>query len=253
MTDIVKMYRQILVHKDDRKWQTIVWRDSTLKKITEFLLRTITYGTKRAPFLAIRCLIHLVELYKEQFPLTASIRKKLSYIDDSFVGADSLDEVGQARNQLIAILACAQISLDKWAANHVDLLQGLSVAGESEVTVELDDVIFTLGIRWMPISDNFSIQVNLPTSPTIVTKRSILSEVAKLFDPLGWLSLFLVQCKIFLRKAWLKQLDWDTLVDDELLREWQELRSLMLSLAEITIPRWVQLQPLKRPTLLLYI
>lgn len=72
-TDIVKMYRQILVHQDDRKWQSIVWRDDTSQTICDFSLRTVTYGTKCAPFLAIRCLIYLAEIYKDKFPLASLI------------------------------------------------------------------------------------------------------------------------------------------------------------------------------------
>lgn len=55
--DIVKIYRQILVEPVDTQWQKILWRSNSHNAINEFTLRTITYGTKCAPFLALRTLI----------------------------------------------------------------------------------------------------------------------------------------------------------------------------------------------------
>jgi hypothetical protein len=45
MADIAKMYRQILVHADDRNLQRILWRTSPDQPIQEYQLNTVTYGT----------------------------------------------------------------------------------------------------------------------------------------------------------------------------------------------------------------
>ncbi|XP_043498668.1 uncharacterized protein LOC122521971 [Polistes fuscatus] len=58
-TDITKMYRQIKIHPDDWDLQRILWVDKQLKE-SHFLLTTVTYGTKSAPFLAVRTLLQLV-------------------------------------------------------------------------------------------------------------------------------------------------------------------------------------------------
>lgn len=54
ISDIEKMYRQIVMHSDDRNLQRIVWRDDQI--IKEYQLNTVTYGLACAPFLAIRTL-----------------------------------------------------------------------------------------------------------------------------------------------------------------------------------------------------
>ncbi|XP_053968541.1 uncharacterized protein LOC128869972 [Anastrepha ludens] len=43
--DITKMYRQILVHEDDRNFQLIVWRQDPSEHLQIFRLNTVTYGT----------------------------------------------------------------------------------------------------------------------------------------------------------------------------------------------------------------
>ncbi|XP_071634064.1 uncharacterized protein [Temnothorax longispinosus] len=59
-TDITKMYRQINVHEDDWNLQRILWIDELLNEVS-YYLTTVTYGTKAAPFLAVRTLLQLVE------------------------------------------------------------------------------------------------------------------------------------------------------------------------------------------------
>lgn len=49
--DIEKMYRQVLIHEDDRKFQPILWRVND--KICTFELNRVTFGVSSAPFLAI--------------------------------------------------------------------------------------------------------------------------------------------------------------------------------------------------------
>ncbi|XP_057656782.1 uncharacterized protein LOC130894179 [Diorhabda carinulata] len=60
--DIEKMYRQVLVSKDQHKMQRILWRDNENKALSVCELSTVTYGTTSAPFLAIRCLVELGKL-----------------------------------------------------------------------------------------------------------------------------------------------------------------------------------------------
>ncbi|XP_043256445.1 uncharacterized protein LOC122399668 [Colletes gigas] len=59
--DIEKMYRQIVVHPQDRKYQRILWRDNPQAPIDTYELNTVTYGTSAAPFLAIQSLQQLAK------------------------------------------------------------------------------------------------------------------------------------------------------------------------------------------------
>ena len=75
VTDIFKMFRQVLLHSDDTDWQRIVWRRDCTQPIQDFRLKTVTYGTKPAPFLAIRLLHqqHLAADNEMKFPAAASV------------------------------------------------------------------------------------------------------------------------------------------------------------------------------------
>ncbi len=66
--NILKMYRQVSMHPEDRRFQTILWRDDPSKEIQEYQLTTLMYGTTPASYLATKCLQMLAEEVKEDQP-----------------------------------------------------------------------------------------------------------------------------------------------------------------------------------------
>jgi hypothetical protein len=90
--DIAKMYRQIVVHPQDRDLQRILWRYSPEEPIQEYRLTTVTYGTSSAPFLATRCLKKLADDNEQQYPRAAHVLKNDLYIDDLLSGTSTIEE-----------------------------------------------------------------------------------------------------------------------------------------------------------------
>ncbi|XP_062537959.1 uncharacterized protein LOC134206282 [Armigeres subalbatus] len=85
--DAEKMYRQIWVHPSDRALQQIVWRKHQSDQLKLYHLKTVTYGTACAPFLATRSLNQLAVDEEKQFPLAARLVKRF-YIDDCLAADD---------------------------------------------------------------------------------------------------------------------------------------------------------------------
>lgn len=67
--DIVKMYRQILLHPSQTQLQRILWRNDEHSDPTVYEMTTVTYGTAAASYLATRCLKHLADQYADSFPI----------------------------------------------------------------------------------------------------------------------------------------------------------------------------------------
>jgi len=77
---------------------------------------------------------------------------------------------------------------------HLVSLTDLSLQGKgSNCTAKV------LGIHWDPEEDMLSYKVCLTTNPHN-TKRQVLSDVARIFDPLGILSPVVVQFKILFQE-----------------------------------------------------
>ena len=75
-----------------------------------------------------------------------------------------------------------------------------------EMTIKSDAyVIKTHGIKWNPVPDHFSFGVKF-TEQTPVTKRQIISEVTRLYDPVGWLWPTTIQLKLFIQLMWMDKI-----------------------------------------------
>ncbi|XP_014206865.1 uncharacterized protein LOC106638278 [Copidosoma floridanum] len=233
------MFRQILVHPEDRRWQNILWRSNRSESIQECRLSTVTYGTSPAPFLAIRTLLQLAEEGKSTHPEAAAILRSQVYVDDIFAGADTLGEATLRRDQLVSLLAGAGMQLGKWASNTVELLEGIEGLSEGKVSVDIDEIVSALGLKWSPNEDELRFKIDLPTLSVKITKRLVLSETARLFDPLGFLAPIIVVPKILMQDMWIEKSDWDVALLADLERRWLAFRDSLNQLSEIRIVRAV--------------
>nr|XP_012145736.1 PREDICTED: uncharacterized protein LOC105663123 [Megachile rotundata] len=238
VADIEKMYRQIVVHPDDRDLQRILWELNGT--VSEFQLNTVTYGTACAPFLAVRVLHQLANDEEEKFPAGAAALRHDCYVDDILSGASSLAAGRQLQSELTAVSMAGGFPLRKWAANHPDLLEGvpsshrLAASGVSDLPHEEHAV---LGVRWSPSDDCLMMATTIMADP-VPTKRSLLSRVARLFDPLGWLAPVVVLTKMLIQTTWLQQLEWDTPLAPTEATTWINILDDLPVLEAVKIPRW---------------
>ncbi|KAL7290921.1 hypothetical protein TKK_0015649 [Trichogramma kaykai] len=236
--DIIKMFRQFDVHESDLRYQHILWRADPLQPMQDFCLTTVTYGTTAAPFLANCTMLQLAHEGESTHPKAAQIIRQQTYVDDTFAGVDSIEKALIVKDQLISLLKSAQLKLGKWSANSPDLLINNDDSNERSITTHTDDFVFTLGVRWQPRSDYFHFIAHLSASRENYTKRRVLSDTAKLFDPLGWLTPIIIVAKIILRDMWLHGADWDATLPEELVDRWVDFRDALPLINLIRVPRW---------------
>ncbi|XP_018396856.1 PREDICTED: uncharacterized protein LOC108775073 [Cyphomyrmex costatus] len=113
--NIEKMYLQILLHEDDRRYQRILWRKDG--EIKTFQFNTLTFGVSSSSFLAIRTLQKLANDEGHVHPRAAEILKAHLYVDDLLTGDDSIDETRAIRDEIISLLALGGFSIKQWASN----------------------------------------------------------------------------------------------------------------------------------------
>lgn len=138
-----------------------------------------------------------------------------SYVDDILAGADDSGQAIQVRDQLTALLRAGGFELSRWASNDPGLCP--QVAGKLLPTA---DAMAALGIRWDPTADTLALKIALPPLSRVITKRGVLSDVARFFDPLGWAAPALVYAKIFMQDLWLSGYDWDGPLSPDLAVRW---------------------------------
>ncbi|XP_075157882.1 uncharacterized protein LOC142231148 [Haematobia irritans] len=243
--DIEKMFRQIDVYPEHRRFQQILWRYDPLDDISIYKLNTVTYGTTSAPYLAIRVLKKLAEDFESEFPEASRILVEDSYVDDILSGADSFENATRLQRDLCSLLRNGGCNLRKWITNSKDLLETIPVEHRHpSLTLDFDQshIVKTLGIQWNTCDDCFFFKSQL-TEPVLATKRSILSEAARLYDPLGWLTPTTVIAKSIFKSLWEHGIDWDSEIPDIIQSQWCSYRESLPKLANLKIPRWIGLCP----------
>ncbi|KIH66243.1 hypothetical protein ANCDUO_03426 [Ancylostoma duodenale] len=65
-----------------------------------------------------------------------------------------------------------------------------------------------LGIKWDTTKNALEINCEIPPVQTW-TKRTVLSQLASIYDPMGWLAPLLIGMNLFFQKLWIKNYDWD--------------------------------------------
>ncbi|XP_044586043.1 uncharacterized protein LOC123266074 [Cotesia glomerata] len=239
ITDVTKMYRQIQVHEDDQDLQQILWFDEQ-GNIIPFRLTTVTYGTKSAPYLAVRALLQLVEDEGHRFPLAITPLTKGRYVDDISGGADDFASLQAVADDTESLCTAGGFPLAKWASNHRRLRQLDRAEAITQYKIEDPEVSTKiLGMYWSSHRDQFSFK-HLPSCTTQpCTKRAILSEIAQIFDPLGFLSPIIIQAKMFMQELWLVKLGWDTPLSADLRHKWISFKKELNMINVIKIPRWI--------------
>jgi len=66
-----------------------------------------------------------------------------------------------------------------------------------------------MGLQWNQCQDTFQFLCKYFDTEPYLSKRIILSEVAKLFDPLGLLDPVIVIAKLILQDLWQLAIQWD--------------------------------------------
>ncbi|XP_054281217.1 uncharacterized protein LOC128998886 [Macrosteles quadrilineatus] len=248
--DIRQMYRQILVHPDDQKYQLILWRNNSSHELSTYQLATVTYGVNSSPYLAIRTLHQLAEDEGEAFPAAAQVITSNTYVDDIITGADTVKDALQLQGQLISLLSRGGFEFRKWSSNAKELLQTLPQE-HLELPVFLEHVnepLFSiLGLHWSPVSDCFTYNLNFSDAVNVTpTKRRVLSLIAKIYDPCGFVAPCIMAAKCFMQLLWTTGLDWDEQLPPDLSDKWNTFLSHVNHVSKIKVPRSLMLSSSKK-------
>lgn len=240
VADIVKMYRQILVDPAQTKFQRILWRTDTESNVDTYELITVTYGTAPAFYLATRYLKYLAEIYAARFPVGSKHVQRDFYMDDLLTGADNIEDVKLVRDEVIQLLRLGSFGLSKWASNLPALLEEVDDFRGEPVEINNNINSRILGIQWNQACDVFCYLYQIQEDSKIESKRVILSEVARLFDPLGLLGPVIVTAKLVLQELWQSGCQWDETVPQHIHTRWLSFRSGLADLNQLRIPRRVK-------------
>ncbi|GFV99979.1 integrase catalytic domain-containing protein [Trichonephila clavipes] len=163
-------------------------------------------------------------------------------MDDLLSGADTPNNAISICKDIAHVLSTRGFHLRKWNSNSTVFLAQFSEHSSHDARVEFskdsNESSKVLGLFLNSSNDTFGFQPSLELTPPL-TKRRILSESSKIFDPLGLLSPCTVFMKIFYQKLWLTKTDWDSPIPQQLTEDWLRFQKAFNAINYLTVPRWV--------------
>ncbi len=130
-----------------------------------------------------------------------------TYIDDWISGCDEEGEAVEMSRAAREIMGLARMTLAKWGSNSTQVGELVSREFQDRSVEEGSHKV--LGMRWIASIDCFVFDGVTVPKDLCITKRVVLSFIARLFDPIGFAMPFVMVAKCLFQDIWRLGLDWD--------------------------------------------
>ena len=231
VADVTKAFLQIKVRPEDRDVHRFLWYDQGVTKVMRFA--RVPFGNKSGPFL----LNATMKYHLAQYP-PSYVKEELSenlYMDDWLSGCDSDSQACEMLQEAHGIMSEASMSLAKWGSNS-DQVSEVLYKSFRDKTIELES-FKVLGMQWTPSQDCFLFEGIEISADLCLTKRLVLSFISQLFDPLGFLTPFIMTAKCLFQQIWRLGLDWDQVLPGDMQETFSKWMKDLDVLKEWRIPR----------------
>ena len=192
--------------------------------LQDFSMTKITFGLSASFFAANMSVKQNALKLTLEYPMAARAVDESFYVDDGLTGADLVQEAIELQVQLQNLFSRAGFLLHKWTSNEPATLQHLSSdLGDSKsmhVIPDPNEYTKTLGIEWNAAIDHFCLTVAELPPLKAITKRLLVSDIAKTFNVLGWFSPSTFKTKILLQRLWELKVGWDDSVPPSIRDVW---------------------------------
>ena len=124
-------------------------------------------------------------------------------MDNVITGENSTNKAVTFYHEVKLIIQNASMNLREWISNSEDFLSSIP---QIDLVKEKNVKIF--GMCWNICSDLLAV-TGLPTIQlkVTITKRDVLSTIAAIFDPLGYLCPVIIKAKILMQQLWEKNME----------------------------------------------
>lgn len=210
VADIQKAFLQISVRPEDRDVHRFLWDLDGVVRVMRLV--RVPFGNRSSPFI----LNATIKFHLGKFPATTVVDELSDnlYVDDWLSGADGEDDAACMVEEANDIMSKCSMNLTKWGSNKKVVLDQ-ALFNLSDKSAHMSN-LKVLGLRWSPEEDCFMFDGLILEQGLVITKRVVLSLIARLYDPLGFLTPFVIKLKCLFQDLWRLGVEWDSEVPEEL-------------------------------------
>ena len=241
--DVEKMYHQFYVTPLHRNYLRFLWWESgdISGPLVDYRMKVHLFGATSSPGCANYGLKRLATDYEEKDRQAAKFIKSDFYVDDGLHAEDEVETAVKILKGAMQLCEQGKLRLHKVISNSAELLSQFPASECSSSKMQdigINDtpvVERTLGLQWCVDQDIFTFSQEVKTKP--ITRRGMLSTIASLYDPLGFIAPVILQGRVLLQQVCRGAADWDDPVTDDVKKKWLRWIESLKSLHCIQIPR----------------
>ena len=220
LADLQKAFLQIAIKEEDRDAFRFLFNINGKEEHLRFT--RVPFGAEASPFMLEATLQHHFNEQPPELEDTVQALKENTYVDNLMKTGSGVEELKEFKQEATEILKGARFPVHKRESNIPVL--------DSE-----DNPSKLLGLAWNKREDALEIQAQIQGERTPM-KRSILSQLSSICDPLGIISPTMVEGKQIYREVCDEKIGWNTEVSSVNMRDWLKWSS---QLRNIKVPRSV--------------
>ena len=181
-----------------------------------YLTLAVPFGDRPSGAIAVTAMHETAKRNQQKYPGAARVIMRNTYVDDILKSVPTVDHAKTKIKEIENLLIIGSFKVKDWIVSgpdgmHDGLTAGVKLTDNSEGTV--------LGMTWKPKEDVFMFRVDTKTHintktvtnnmytkneineiSQILTRRIVLSQVSRIYDPLGLLVPFTLKGKFMMRE-----------------------------------------------------
>ena len=260
MCDIEGMFHQVHVNINHRNLLRFLWWENGDfdSDPVEFRITVHLFGATSSPGCANFALKTAADDYEDECGSNAAnfVRQDF-YVDDGLKSVLTAQDAIKLIEDVKTLCKRGGFRLHKFLSNDREVIKAIPSEDLATDIKNLDlgrddlPIERALGVQWCVESDTLRFRINVSNRPP--TRRSILSTVCSVFDPLGLLSPLVLVGKGILQDLCRNGNKWDDEIPNELRARWERwFRDLHL-LDHLRIPRCYKAFDFAKVTMVDYI
>ena len=255
--DISKMYNRVLIPLEDQHVHRFLWRNLEIDRPPDtYVMKVFTFGDKPAPAMAQVAFRKTAEEGECENPRAAQAIKDNSYMDDILDSVTTNEEATGLMKAIDDVLEKEGFQVRGWQSNGELYKTNDQKDGKDIIVPQVKQDAKVLGMVWNNKDDVLKYKVEVPkhdTQQPKFTKRNVISQVARIYDPIGFTAPYLVRAKIGLQELWQKGLEWDDDLSPSDQLKWLLYFKAMEQLNQISLERCLcPVAPAEPPTLCVF-
>ena len=165
--------------------------DKSAKQVETLCFTRVVFGLAPSLFLLNEVIHQHLENLLSTYPDAVNEIRKSLYVDDLLSGGPTIEKAKKLKGEATEIFADAKFKLHKWHSNRKELETACEDYEPSFPKEQLENTpargpCKLLGFGWDKVKE--TLYVCFPATAAKQTKHGILTNLAKVYDPLGIVS-----------------------------------------------------------------